>query len=55
MKLRDAESRAEDTDETFAQIMWPVAARLLTKFLFKEPVIKLKYCGMKEHKRNKQS
>lgn len=42
MKLKDAESRAGDTDETFAQITWSVAVRLLTKFLFKEPVIKLK-------------
>jgi len=31
MKLRDAESRAEDTDETFTQIIWPVTVRLLTK------------------------
>lgn len=51
MKLRDAESRAEDTDETFAQIMWSVDVRLLTKFLFKEPVMKLKYCRVREHMR----
>lgn len=57
VKIRDAESRTEDTDETFVQITWPVAVRLLTKFFFKEPVIKLKYCGVREHmrKHDKQS
>lgn len=49
MKLRAAESRAEDTNETFAQIMWSVARRLLTMFLFKEPVMKLKYRRVREH------
>lgn len=30
MKLRDAESRAGETEETFAQMMWSAAVRLLT-------------------------
>lgn len=41
MKLRGAESRAEDTDEIFTQMMWSAAVRFLTKFPFKEPVLKL--------------
>lgn len=29
--------------------MWSVAVRLLTKFLFTQPVIQLKHCGVREH------
>lgn len=28
MKFRDSESRAEDTDKTFVQVIWPVAYEL---------------------------
>lgn len=50
MKLRGAESRAEDTDEMFTQIMWSAAMRLLTKLLFKEPVLRLD-CRVSGHVR----
>lgn len=42
MKLRDLESRAEEADETFVQIMWPVAVSLLSKFLLKEASYEVK-------------
>ena len=42
MKLRDLESRAEEADETFVQIMQPVAVSLLSKFLLKEASYEVK-------------
>lgn len=39
---RDLESRAADSDETFVQIMRPVAVSLLSKFLLKEASYEVK-------------